>query len=214
MLVVKKFVFNIFSENTFIIWDEKTKECAVIDAGCSDKREEEEIENYLNKNELTVKYLINTHCHIDHIIGSKFVKENFNPQYLIPEKDLPMLERAEVQAAAFGLKIEAPPKPDGFIPMAEKLFIGSSEVQFLFTPGHTPGEICLYFAKEKFCLTGDVLFKDSIGRTDLWGADYDTLINSINSQLLTLPDDTLIYPGHGDSSQIGFEKMQNPFLLI
>ncbi|MHB1685831.1 MAG: MBL fold metallo-hydrolase [Ignavibacteriaceae bacterium] len=214
MLVVKKFVFNMFSENTFVIWDEESKECAMIDAGCSNKSEEDEIDSYVNEHNLNVRYLINTHCHIDHILGSKFVKEKYNPEYLIPEKDLPLLERADTQAAAFGLNVQTPPKPDRFISTEEKIFIGNSEIQFLSTPGHTPGEVCLYFAKEKFCITGDVLFQNSIGRTDLWGADYDMLINSIKTQLLTLPGDTLIYPGHGDSSNIGIEKMQNPFLLI
>lgn len=214
MLIVKKFVFNIFYENTYVIWDEATKECAVIDAGCSNKAEEGEIETYLNMHELAVKYLINTHCHIDHVIGSKFIKEKYNPLYMIPKLDLPLLERAETQAAAFGLSIEAPPRPDKFITADDTIRIGNSEMKFLDTPGHTPGEVCVYFSKEKFCMTGDVLFQKSIGRTDLWGANYESLINSINTQLLTLPDDTLIYPGHGDCSKIGIEKKENPFLLI
>ena len=214
MLVVKKFVFNIFYENTYLIWDEATKECAIIDAGCSNKAEEGELAAYVNKHNLTVKYHINTHCHIDHVMGSKFIKEKYNPIYLIPKLDLPLLERADTQAAAFGLSIETPPKPDKFITIDETISIGGSEIKFLNTPGHTPGEVCLYFTKEKFCMTGDVLFQKSIGRTDLWGANYESLIDSINTQLLTLPDDVLIYPGHGESSKIGIEKMENPFLLI
>ncbi len=212
MLVIKSFAFNIFSENTFIVWDELTKESVVIDPGCSNQSEEEKLTDYLSEHNLEVKYLINTHCHIDHILGCKFIKEKFNTIYYAPEKDLSLLERAEVQAAAFGLTIDKIPKPDKFLSEDLQLNLGRSRMSFLFTPGHTPGEYCIYFEKEAFCITGDVLFKNSIGRTDLWGGDYDTLIHSIKTKLFSLPDNVTIYPGHGENSKIILEKNGNPFL--
>ena len=113
----------------------------------------------------------------------------------------------------FNITLEKPPLPDKLITEETKLFLGNSEMKFLFTPGHTPGEYCIYFEQEKICITGDVLFNDGIGRTDLWGGNYDTLINSIETKLLTLPDDVIIYPGHGEPSNIGFEKQHNSFLV-
>ncbi len=214
MLVVRKFIFNLFYENTYVVWDEDKKECIVVDAGCSNSSEEEKISSYINEHGLSIKYLINTHCHIDHILGNNFIKEKYYPEFLIPERDKELLESADTQGAAFGLHVNTQPEADGFLSEEKNIFVGKSEIKFLFTPGHTPGEFCLYFNKEKFCLTGDVLFKNSIGRTDLWNADYDTLINSIKTKLLTLPNETLIYPGHGESSRIEIEKMTNPFLLL
>ncbi len=212
MLVVKKFVFNLFSENTFVLWDEETKECAVIDPGCSDPGEEEKLSDYISQNLMNVKYLINTHGHIDHILGCGYVKKKYNAEYYAPEKDLELIKRAESQAAAFGLKINEPPLPDHFIDGNLELKIGSSFITFLYTPGHTPGEYCLYLAKEAICFTGDVLFKNSIGRTDLWGGDFNTLLDSIKERLFSLPDNVIIYPGHGESSKIGLEKSENPFV--
>ena len=212
MLVIKTFTFNLFSENTFIIWDESSKECIIVDPGCSNQHEDEKLEKYIVENDLSVKYLINTHCHIDHILGCKFVKEKYNPVFFIPEKDLFLLERAEVQASAFGLNIEKLPIPDKYLSEDLQLKLGRSRVSFLFTPGHTPGEFCIYFKGEAFCITGDVLFKNSIGRTDLWGGDYDTLIHSIKTKLFSLPNNVTIYPGHGENSKIGLEKSENPFL--
>jgi len=214
MLVVRKFVFNLFYENTYVIWDEETKECVIVDPGCSNSSEEEKLYAYVNEYELFVKYLINTHCHIDHIFGNNFVKEEYHPKFLIPKEDLELLEKAETQGAAFGLHVKQQPVPDDYLSEEKNIFLGNSEMKFLYTPGHTPGEFSIYFSKEEFCLTGDVLFKNSIGRTDLWNADYDTLLESIQTKLMKLPDDTLIYPGHGESSKIGIEKMMNPFLLL
>ncbi len=212
MLVVKKFVFNTFSVNTYIIWDESSKECLIIDPGCSGANEEQKLKSYIIENHLHVLYLLNTHCHIDHIMGCNFVKDQFEPLYLIPEKDIDLLDHAMDQASAFGLEIKHPPLPDVLISENTQLNLGSSPVAFLFTPGHTSGEYCFYFSKEAFCITGDVLFKNSIGRTDLWGGDYDTLINSIKTKLFSLPNNVLIYPGHGESSKIELEKRENPFL--
>ncbi len=213
MLVIKKFIFNPFSENTYLIWDEETYDAIVIDPGCIDPFEENLFSDYIRDTELDIKFMINTHCHIDHIMGTKFIKEKYNPVYLVPEEDLPLLQNAAKQGAAFGIEVNNPPHPDKFINEDLKLKLGNSEFQFLFTPGHSPGEYCIYFKEEKFCLTGDVLFQAGVGRTDLWGADYETLMKSITNKLLTLDDEVVIYPGHGEKSSIGVEKKENPFIL-
>jgi len=213
MVMVNVFTFNLFSENTIVLWDEQSKEAAIIDPGTSSPDEQSKLSEFITSKNLKVKYLINSHCHIDHILGCKFVKEKFNPVYFAPEKDLPLLEHAQEQASMFDISLEKPPIPDELITEETELFIGRSKMKFLFTPGHTPGEFCIYLENEKICITGDVLFNESIGRTDLWGGDYDTLINSIKTKLLTLPDDVIIYPGHGESSTIGYEKQNNPFMV-
>jgi len=212
MLVVKSFIFNMFSENTFVVWDEVSKEGAVIDAGCSNTSENEKLAEYIAGNNITVKYLLTTHGHMDHVLGNKFIKEKYNPEYYGPEDDLPLMKRTEIQATAFGLEIENPPLPEKFLSEDINLNLGKSVMSFFVTPGHTPGEICVYFKKEAFCFTGDVLFKNSIGRTDLWGGDMKTLIKSIENKLFTLPDNVIVYPGHGESTKIGQEKSDNPFL--
>lgn len=212
MVNIRKFVFNPFQENTFIVWDDKTKECAIIDPGCSDELEERELSGFIKENNLIAKYLINTHCHLDHIWGCNFVKSSYNLTYLIPEDDFDLLKNAGTQASLYSVQLKEPPVPDDFISENLKIYLGESEIKFLFTPGHTPGEFCIYFPKENFCIVGDVLFKDSIGRTDLWGGDYLTLIDSIKTKLLSLNDDVIIYPGHGDESTIGRERRKNPFL--
>jgi glyoxylase-like metal-dependent hydrolase (beta-lactamase superfamily II) len=212
MIKLEKFIFNPFSENTYLIWEEASHETALIDPGCSDESEEAVLSEFISANELNLKYLINTHCHIDHIFGCKFIKEKYNPIFLIPEKDLPLLKNAAKQAEMFDIEIKTPPKPDQYL--SEYLFItlNQSEIKFLFTPGHTPGEFCIYLEKEKILISGDVLFKEGIGRTDLWGGNYNTLINSINTKLLALPNDVKVYPGHGEETTIGNEKKNNPFL--
>jgi len=213
MIKIETFVFNMFAENTFVVWDEETKEAAVIDPGTSGLSEEELLDDFISKNDLKIKYLINTHCHIDHILGCNFVKEKYNPKFIIPEKDIPLLQNAHLQASAFGVEFKEPPKPDKFITEEDELQLGKTKIKFLFTPGHTPGEYCIYFEEEKICITGDVLFREGIGRTDLWGGDYDRLIRSIETKLFTLPGDVTIYPGHGEPSTIEHEIKNNPFLV-
>lgn len=213
MLKIKLFTFNVFSENTIIIWDDKSGDAAIVDPGTSSSTEENELLSFISSKDLRIKYLINTHCHIDHILGCSFVKEKFNPVYYAPELDLPLLDNAQQQAQMFDLDIDQPPIPDKLITEQTEIMIGESKLQFLFTPGHTPGEFCIYIEEEKICVTGDVLFKESIGRTDLWGGNYETLLNSIHEKLFLLPDDVVIYPGHGEPSTIGYEKQNNPFLV-
>lgn len=213
MVQVKVFTFNLFAENTIMLWDSESKEAAVIDPGTSTSDEQNTFSDFIASENLMIKYLINTHCHIDHILGCRFVKEKYKPVYYAPEKDIPLLDHAQQQAQMFDIEMEEPPKPDQLITEATELSLGNSLLRFLFTPGHTPGEFCIYFEKEKICITGDVLFSESIGRTDLWGGDYETLIDSIEKKLFQLPDDVVIYPGHGISSTIGYEKQNNPFLV-
>ncbi len=212
MLQLHKFVFNPFYENTYLIWDDNSNEAAVIDPGCYDESEKKKIEDFISGKSLQLKYLINTHCHIDHMFGNAFIKDNYNPIFLAPEKDGFLLEIMIETAKNYGVELQPSPKPDKYISESEEFSLGNIKGQFLFTPGHTPGEVCLYFKKEKICFTGDVLFKESIGRTDLWGGDLEVLLQSIKTKLLTLPDDVVIYPGHESYSTIGHEKKYNPFL--
>lgn len=212
MLKVQQFVCSPFYENSYLIWDEKTNISAVIDPGFYDSEERNKVEQFISKEKLELKYLINTHCHIDHIFGNSFIKEKYQPIYLAPEKDLFLLDLMIEQAKTYGVKLDSSPKPDKFISEKENFILGELEGKFLFTPGHSPGEYCLYFENDKICFTGDVLFHESIGRTDLWGGDYDTLIKSIKSKLFTLPEDVVIYPGHESRSTIEHEKNNNPFI--
>lgn len=212
MIKLHKFTFNPFQENTYLVWDEETKESMIVDPGCSNELEEKEIVTFLTDNSLNVKYLINTHCHIDHVLGNKFIKEKYSCKFYAPELDIPLLENVVEQAKMFGIKIKPSPLPDEYITEELKLQIGNSEMNFLFTPGHTPGEYCIIFDNEKICISGDVLFLEGIGRTDLWGGDYETLLQSIRNKLFTLNDEYLVYPGHGDKTTIAYEKKHNPFL--
>lgn len=212
MLKINKFICSPFSVNTYIIWDEDSKIAAVIDPGFYNADERSKASDFITTEHLDVKYLINTHCHIDHIFGNAFIKTKYNSEFLAPEKDVFLLDLMIDQAKNYGVDLTPSPKPDKIISETERFILGNSEGKFIFTPGHTPGEYCLYFEKDKICFTGDVLFHESIGRTDLWGGDFDTLISSIKTKLFTLPDDVIIYPGHESSSSIGHEKNHNPFI--
>jgi glyoxylase-like metal-dependent hydrolase (beta-lactamase superfamily II) len=211
MLKIKRFVFNPFFENTYILWDEGSKESAIIDPGCFDDDEKETLVNFIESKKITVKYLLNTHCHIDHIFGNKFIKEKFNPNYYAPQGDLFLLDMMEEQASSFGIPFERSPKPDFNLSKSSEITLGNFLLKVIETPGHTPGEVCLYSEEAKICITGDVLFHGSIGRTDLWGGNYEQLIDSITNNLFTLPDEVTIYPGHESESTIGFERIHNPF---
>jgi hydroxyacylglutathione hydrolase len=212
MIQLHKFIFNPFQENTFLVWHKETLETIIVDPGCSNANEEQELSNYISENRLIVKYLINTHCHIDHVLGNKYIKEKYGCDYYAPQLDIPLLENVVKQAEMFGLQIDPSPLPDKYITEDLKLNIGDSEISFLFTPGHTPGEYCVIFREAKICISGDVLFLEGIGRTDLWGGDYDTLLKSIRNKLFTLDGEYSVFPGHGDKTTIGHEKKNNPFL--
>ncbi|MCU7494234.1 MAG: MBL fold metallo-hydrolase [Ignavibacteria bacterium] len=212
MLKIDRFIFNLISENTYIVADGASKECIIIDPGCSDATEKNELSAFIMKNGLRLKAFFNTHCHVDHILGNRFLKETYNAEFLAPEEDVFLLDLMVKEAVNFGLKMDASPLPDRLIKEDLHFELGGREVKFLFTPGHSPGGYCLYFKDDKICFTGDTLFREGIGRTDLWGGDYEAIINSIETRLFSLPDDVVIYPGHGEKSTIGHEKTSNPFL--
>jgi glyoxylase-like metal-dependent hydrolase (beta-lactamase superfamily II) len=212
MLKTAKFIFNSFSENTYVLWDDETMETAVIDPGCFEAEEEKRLQEFIDGRNLVPKYLINTHGHLDHILGCGFVKNNYEVIYYAPEPDIPLLNNAGLQASAFGIEIPEIPSPEKYITEDTEINLGGILLKFLFTPGHTPGEYCIYLPDEKICITGDVLFKESIGRTDLWGGDYNLLLESIKTKLLKLDDEVEIFPGHGEASTIGDEKKFNPFI--
>lgn len=212
MLKIRTFVFAPFMENTYIAYDEESLEAMVIDPGMFIHSDEKLFDEFMRSADLKVKYLINTHCHIDHSVGNRHIVNTYKPEYMIPKDDLFLLEMIPEQGKQFGIQLETPPPPDGYLDEAVSLTLGSIVCNPILTPGHTPGEYCLYFPGEKVCFTGDVLFRESIGRTDLWGGDYDILLESIRTKLLTLPDDVVIYPGHNEVSTIGEEKRHNPFL--
>lgn len=212
-LNLNKFVFNPFMENTYVLWNEETKDTAIIDPGCCNEDERIELEKFIEEKELNIKYLVNTHCHIDHIFGNAFVKEKYNPKFIAPEEDKFLLDNAVEQAKMFAVDLTPSPEPDEFIFDGMSIDLGKIKNEFLFTPGHTPGEYSIYFEDDKICITGDVLFYEGIGRTDLWGGDLETLLDSIRTRLFTLPDEVTIYPGHGEKSTIGHEKKHNPFLF-
>ncbi|MAT56794.1 MAG: MBL fold hydrolase [Ignavibacteriae bacterium] len=212
MLKIKRFVFSSFMENSYVVFDDQSKEAACIDPGCLTTFEENELKNFIEENSLQLKYLINTHCHLDHIFGNAFVTDYFDVKFYAPEKDMFLLEEMPNIAAKYGCSVKSSPKPDVYITEDIELKIGEIKIKFLFTPGHTPGEYCLVFHSQKVLFSGDVLFLESIGRTDLPGGDFNTLINSIHTKLFTLDDDFVVFPGHGDSTSIGYEKKNNPFL--
>lgn len=213
MLKIKKFVFSPFQENTYVVYDLASHEGAVIDPGCYNDAERRQLADFIEKENISVKYLLNTHCHIDHIFGNRFVTDEFKPRYLAPEKDVFLLKLMEEHAGEYGVKLEPSPEPDGFVD-DETISLGERNLTQIFTPGHTPGEFCFYCQDYKVLFSGDVLFRLSIGRTDLWGGNYDQLISSIENKLYVLPDDVVVYPGHDVQTTIGYEKKHNPYVSI
>jgi glyoxylase-like metal-dependent hydrolase (beta-lactamase superfamily II) len=211
MIQIHTFQFNPFYENTFLVWENNSHEAMIIDPGCHNREEELQLADIVRNEEVKIKYLINTHCHIDHIFGNAFVMDEYSPEFFIPEHDKPLLDNAVIQAKMFNVAFRQSPSSNKYLNEDQNLSLGKTVINFLFTPGHTPGEFCVNIPSEKICFTGDVLFKGSIGRTDLWGGDYNTLIDSINTKLFTLDHSTKIYPGHGENSTIELEIKSNPF---
>lgn len=211
MIHIKKFTFNPFKENTYIAYDE-TKECIIVDPGCYDENENSILKTFIEQENLKPVALINTHCHLDHIFGNKFVADTYNLSPVMHKLDSPMLEYAPMAASKYGVHLGELPEVTNFIEEGDVVKFGNSEFEIIFTPGHAPGHVCLVNKKENITLSADVLFHLSIGRTDLPMGDHETLLSSIREKLFTLDPEMVIYPGHGPKTTIGFEKANNPFL--
>lgn len=213
MLTVKTFTFNPVQENTYLLYNENGS-CCIIDPGCYFPEERETLKATIEAEGLKPILLLNTHCHFDHVFGNKFVAETWGLTPLIHEKEQLVHDRAEVSSQKWQLPFEAYQGQFKYLKEGESVNIGEDQLDVLFTPGHSPGSISFYYEKGGFVIGGDVLFSGSIGRTDLPGGDYDTLVQSIQIKFFTLPDDTKVYSGHGPLTTIGFEKMNNPFMKL
>ncbi len=213
MLIVKTFTFNPVQENTYLLYNEKG-ECCIIDPGCYFPEEREELKTGIEKTGGKPVLLLNTHCHLDHVFGNKFVYDTWKLPLHLHEKEEALLEYAPVSGEKWGMPFENYTGPLVWLVPGEKIKLGDDELDILFTPGHSPGSVSFYSEKDGFVIGGDVLFDGSIGRTDLPGGDYNTLINSIQTQFFTLPDETKVYAGHGPVTTVGFEKMNNPFVKL
>lgn len=211
MLHIKNLVFNFIGVNTYILSDD-TKEAVIIDPGNSNEEENKRLETYINQEGLQVKYLINTHPHIDHVLGNDYSRKTFGAKLVMHKAGLPIYNNAFAYCIAFGLQHDAFPAPDQYVAEGEVLTFGKQQLHIIETPGHADGSICLIHKEENIIFVGDVLFEGSIGRTDLPTGNYDLLMNNISNKLLTLPADMTVYSGHGNLTSIGKEKKENPYL--
>ena len=212
MISIKQFVFNPWQENTYVVYD-KTGECVIIDAGCFNSSEEQTLLDFIEENNLTVKHVLNTHLHIDHIMGNAFVYQQFKLQPTAHENDEFLIDQTMGYAAQLGLSIaKEPPYPGKYIDEGHVVECGDFQLDVLHVPGHTPGHLVFYLKDANVLFTGDVLFKDSIGRTDLIYGNYEALLMGIQHKLMVLPDQTKVFPGHGGSTSIGQERNNNPFI--
>lgn len=211
MLKIRQFTFNPVQENTYVIFDEKGA-CAIIDPGCYFDYEYKELTDFIDSGKLVPKCLLNTHCHLDHVFGNKILSEKYGLDLQIHRNEKPVLDFAPTSGKSWGLPFENYNGNLIFLEEGDRVKVGEEELQVLLTPGHSPASISFYHEPSRTLISGDVLFHSGIGRTDLPGGNYDTLINSIRTKLFVLPDDVKVYSGHGPETTIGHEKRHNPFL--
>ncbi len=211
MFYIKSFTFSPIRENTYVLYNDD-KNCIIIDPGCYFDVEKNELSQFINTQKLVPKMLLNTHCHLDHVFGNKFVSEKYQLIPAIHELEKEMLVYAPVSGLMYEMPFENYEGELNFLKEGDSINIGDDELKVLFTPGHSKGSVSFYCAKQDFLISGDVLFFRSIGRTDLPGGNHETLIKSIREQLFILPDNTVVYSGHGQQTNIGEEKKSNPFL--
>jgi len=213
MLTVKAFVFSPVQENTYVVYNEKN-DCCVIDPGCYSGKERKELQNFIQENDLSPKYLLNTHCHLDHVFGNQYIHDQYGLLLHIHPEETRVLAYAPVSGTQWNLPFENYSGKLVYLNEGDVIRLGEDELKVLFTPGHSPGHICFYSEAEQIIISGDVLFRKSIGRTDLPGGDFETLMHSIREKLYMLPDYVKVYPGHGETTTIGYEKKHNPFVAI
>ncbi len=210
---ITRLTFNPLQENTYIIWDESL-EAAVIDAGNIGERENAALDKFIADNGLKVTMALNTHGHFDHLLGVNHLTSHYGAKFALSSKDEFLLKTATVSAELFGVRADDMPEViDIDLDGMESIKVGNTELKIIATPGHTPGHVAFFEPQSKVLFTGDTLFRESIGRTDLPGGDYSWIMRSIIDNLLPLGDDVTIYPGHGDESSIGHESMYNPFVV-
>lgn len=211
MLVVKSFTFSPVQENTYVLYNEQ-KQCCIIDPGCYFEAERDELKTGIEKAGLTPVLLLNTHCHLDHVFGNKFVHETWGLDLHLHEKEKPVLDFAPLSGERWQLPFDNYNGPLVYLKEGNFIKIGEDQLEIRFTPGHSPGSVSFYSAADGFIIGGDVLFSRSIGRTDLPGGSMETLVESIRTQFFTLPDETKVYSGHGPVTTVGYEKANNPFV--
>ncbi|MCU4177750.1 MBL fold metallo-hydrolase [Carboxylicivirga sp. N1Y90] len=212
MIKVDVLPINQWQENTYILSDE-SKECVVIDPGCLSAEENKHVSDFIAANELKPVRLLQTHCHLDHVFGTRYIHETYNLKLEAHQGDEFFLEQMQSYAMQFGVQMEEnPPAIDIYLNEGDTIKFGNSELKVIHVPGHSPGGVVFYSEADKIAIVGDALFRQSIGRTDLPGGDHEALITNLKEKILCLDDDVVVYPGHGPSSTVGFERMNNPFL--
>lgn len=210
---IQLFEFNMLPVNTYVVSDRESRKAAVIDAGCYFKNECETLKQYIEKNRLEVTLLLNTHLHFDHIFGNRFMYEEYGLKTCAHKDDEEWLMNAPQRTRLFGLEFPGSPVPIGkYLEEGDTLAIGKYTLQCIGVPGHSPGSVVFYSQEAGCIFSGDALFKGSVGRSDLPGGNHQVLINSIRDKLLTLPEETIVYPGHGPQTTIGYEKTWNFYL--
>ena len=211
MLTLKVFTFSPIRENTYVLFNEQ-RQAIIIDPGCYFSAEEEMLNNYIQTEGLQPTMLLNTHCHLDHVFGNRWVHQTYGLELHIHAGEKIVLEKAPISGQNWGLPFTNYDGPLHFLKEGDRIALGSDELLVIETPGHSPASICFYCEAQQILIAGDVLFRESIGRTDLPGASHEVLLNSIREKLWKLPDTASVYPGHGMPTTIGYEKINNPHL--
>jgi glyoxylase-like metal-dependent hydrolase (beta-lactamase superfamily II) len=211
MFQVKAFVFSPIQENTYLLYNEHGS-AILIDPGCYYQDERETLADFISENRLKPVFLLNTHCHLDHVFGNRWVHESYGLSLHLHPKERPVLEMAPASGLMWNLPFDQYTGPLLDLEPGTSIDLGEDQLEILFAPGHSPGHICFYCRRQGFLIGGDVLFRESIGRTDLPGGNHAQLISSIQTQLMPLPEETIVYSGHGIQTTIGHERRYNPFL--
>ena len=210
--MIQVFEFSPFSENTYVVADDTTGEAVVIDPGCYDQSEKETLSRFIDEQKLTVKYLLLTHAHLDHVFGCAYVKRKYGVKLYLHEQDMVIFNDVPTRCALYGLRGYEPTDVDAFLKEGDQFRFGNVTLDVVFVPGHAPGHVAFINHAERYVIGGDALFRGSVGRTDFPYSNHADLMNSIRTQLYTLPDDYTVYPGHMEPTTIGYEKQTNPFV--
>lgn len=211
MIKVEHFTFNPLAENTYVLSNEKD-EALIIDPGCYFTEEEKMLQNYITTKRLKPLLLLNTHCHLDHVFGNNWVYKTYGLELHLHQGEVVVLETAPASGNLYGLGFTNYKGPLHFLKEGDEIVFGDNQLKILFTPGHSPASVCFYCKAQHFIIGGDVLFRESVGRFDLPGGNEEVLYKSIREKLYVLPDETIVYPGHGEPTTIGHEKKFNPFV--